>query len=195
MLQKLPKALGRSQRSRNAQGARGASESKGRWREQGEQAPWVWLNTQGYQRLPESPKASWSSREVPGTQRGSEGEGRGGKGGWGGARETNPLSLTKDPRMLKAFKGSQGFLSLLGSPRSPERIRGEGARGARDQGRARGQGEWWVCYTKFYCPNHLCWGKGWGDKGSKGCKGGQEGKGVRRAKGSEGKQGGKGEWG
>ena len=46
--------------------------------------------------------------------------------GWGGAREARPLSLTKDPSLPKASKGSQGFLRPQEGPRGPERPRGQG---------------------------------------------------------------------
>ena len=64
--------------------------------------------------------------------------------GQGGARddreanETRPLSLTEDPRLLKASEGSQGFLRPQGGSRDPERLR--------RQGRKREQG---VCYMRF----------------------------------------------
>ena len=50
-----------------------------------------------------------------------------------GAREARPLSLTEDPRLSKASKGSQGFLrprKVSWPQRGPGRLRGR--RGARE---------------------------------------------------------------
>ena len=52
--------------------------------------------------------------------------------GGGAAREARPLSLTEDPSLQKAFKGSQGFLRPQEGPRDPERPRkAQGVRGVR----------------------------------------------------------------
>ena len=40
-----------------------------------------------------------------------------------GAREARSLSLTEDPRLLKASKGSQGFLRPQEGPRGPGKPR------------------------------------------------------------------------
>ena len=43
-----------------------------------------------------------------------------------GAREARLLSLTEDPRLPKASKGSQDLLRLQEGPRGSGRLRGQG---------------------------------------------------------------------
>ena len=128
----LPEAPGRSQGPRDAQGQGGKGDG-----EQREHGPWVWLKTQGCQRLPKALKASWGPREVPEAQGGSGCEGQG-KQGEEESKGKRPLSLTADPRMLKASEGSKGFLSPKGGPVDQGRLRGQWEK--REQG---------VYYTQF----------------------------------------------
>ena len=209
-LLKAPKASwGRSK----VPGAQGGSGGKGEWeevrgwRKPGKQGPWVWLKTQGCWRCLKAPKASWGPRKVPGTQggprrlRGWEGV-RGMWTGWGGPRL---LSLTDDPRLPKACKGSQGLLRPQEGPKGSGRLRKQGGgRGWGEQGK---QGLWvWLktqgCQRLLKAPK-ACWGprkfpgvQGGSDgKGSKGVRGAREARPLsltedqRLLKASEGSQG------
>ena len=52
--------------------------------------------------------------------------------GRGGAKEAEPLSLTEDPSLPKAFEGSQGFLRPQKGPRGPGRPqKAQGMRGSK----------------------------------------------------------------
>ena len=85
--------------------------------------------SQGFLRLQEGPRDPERPRKVQGV-RGSKGKQEGVRG-LRGAREARPLSLTEDPSLLKACKGSQGFLRPQEGPRSPEKYReAQGARGS-----------------------------------------------------------------
>ena len=93
--------------------------------EQGNKAPesdWSPKAADCFQRLTRLP-------EVPGSSQGPrEAQGWGKAGGQRGARGIRPMSLTKDPKLQKVFKGSQGFLRPQGGPRSQGRLRVWGAR-------------------------------------------------------------------
>ena len=133
---KVPGTQGGLGSERGREGARGGEA------EQGKQGPWVWLKTQGCQRLPkacecsqgflrpqEGPRDPGRPREVQGAT--------GSKRGWGGATEARPLSLTEDSRLPKACEGSQGFLR----PQEPREAQG-GSGSERGWGEQGKQGPW-----------------------------------------------------
>ena len=103
-------------------------------------------NSQGCRRLLKVPKASWGPRKVPGAQWAQGGSGDEREwGGWGGAREARPLSLTEDPRLPKAAEGLQSLPRLPEAPGRSQAPRetqgGSGASGGkREQEKVRGWG-------------------------------------------------------
>ena len=146
--QRLPKASKASWSPRKVPGVQGGPGRLRGWEEvrrvrgsKGSKAPasdWRPKAAEGLQRLPRLPEASGRFQGPRKTQVGSGSEmGWEGARGLRGAREVRPLSLTEDPRPLKACKGSQGFL------RSQEGLRDSGRLSW--QGGARGsEWEWWV---------------------------------------------------
>ena len=118
------------------------------WGQQGKQGSWVWLNTQGYWRLPKAPKASWVSRVVTGIQRGSGARGarEWGEQGVRGPRRSKGSKENKAPESDWRLKAAEGFLRLPRLPQTPGRYQGcrnaQGVRGQKGQGRVkRGEGE------------------------------------------------------
>ena len=117
--QRLPRSQGDP---RGPERLRAEGEQRGK-EEPGEQGPWVWLKTQSCGRFPKAPKAPERSQGSRKAQ-----EVRRGEGEQGGVRETRPLSLTEDPRLLKASKGSKGFLRPQGGSRGPKKLRSKGTK-------------------------------------------------------------------
>ena len=118
---------------REQEGVRGVGEQG----EQGEQGPWVWLKTQGCQRLPKACKASWGLRKVPGTQ-GAQGVKR-------SEREQEGIRGSKGSKGSKAPESDwrpmadKGFWRLPRLPEAPGRSQGpREAQGEGEQGGARG---------------------------------------------------------
>ena len=111
-------------------------------------APSCFLRLRKLPRLPRLLSLVQGSEGFLRPQEGPRGPGRlRGQGRVRGARESKreqervrgvrPLSLTEDPRLLKASKGSQGFLRPQEGPRGPGRLREQGEwEGARE-----GEGE------------------------------------------------------
>ena len=108
--QESPRSPGRDRKAQGQVGARGSERKWGGEGEQGKHCPWVWLKTQGCQRLVKASKASWGPRKVPGTQGGI-----GRLRGWEGVRGVRGALWSKAPESdwRPKAKAAKGLLPSL----------------------------------------------------------------------------------